>query len=1007
MLFLYIIKIWTKVVMCMTGIFKRTFHAEYSPSRSNIRLHTYVVKRAFLMLAGLIQLQIVLFSQSAGFTSIRIPIEDFSANHSIRCVYQDHIGLLWMGTRNGLYVYDGSRAEQIDFKCPKLINQEVFSIAEDDQDRLWVCTNSGPIVLNATRSAIIPHQNLEISSMLLNYPNFSVCQGQNQSLIILAGENIYEYARLKLKQINRVPPQSITTSGVKLFYLTKSQSLVINSRLQRTIFLLTKKGEFSIIQKDIPIVLSQTDNNTIYGVRNSPDFKYSLWEYDHNKKNFFNLKKDQHHKVGQLIQTIKNRNDVNHRIVDTWGIFPLKWNLWAVSCTEGLFLVYPNVEVFDQINVTQQHRIRAITTDRYGHLIYGSHEGLYWYDKHSHKHQRIIPHTSTIWRILALDKNNDWFIACGEGWQNKLFFLRATPNGVFLDKTRVLKNTYSECNHLIQDNKGRGFWFSEGSENKFYINFLSNNLDSVFQLPSEIQVTGIKCIAQTDYLWIASNNGLHRATIKFTGSVPSLQMDNRDIPPALQHTPINTLLTDRLGNLWIGTTSHGLFYYQPTLHACTQYTQKDGLADNTVFSITEAPDNILWIGTGKGLSRYDIKKNRFQNYYKDAGLLSEEFNTAATYIASDGTVFLGGQNGINFFRPDNFQTDTSVYDQFLMVNMSKGIDRFNNNKIFARHESTINIAPEDRLIEISFRTTNLIGNAKTHFRYRLSDLDQDWHYINYTDKAVFTNLPVGTHTLEVQSQSHKGIWDASATYYLSVMPPWYKTWWFRVLLALVILAALYSFYQFHLRQLRREFNLRNQITHDLHDDLGSRIYLLRTLSHQITNPINTEADKKKYLTHFEAISSETFKSIRDFIWAFDPKQDEVKQLFDRMDDFAENYLSPLVADIVIQRTYPEEHLKIGPRLKHHLIYIYQELLTNIIKHTDSKAINITLSVNNKEIEISIHNQHNGCKNDPANQESTHKIGKKNIQHRLDEIGGTLEWIDQNDNQQMIILKVKN
>lgn len=305
-------------------------------------------------------------------------------------------------------------------------------------------------------------------------------------------------------------------------------------------------------------------------------------------------------------------------------------------------------------------------------------------------------------------------------------------------------------------------------------------------------------------------------------------------------------------------------------------------------------------------------------------------------------------------------------------------------------QSYLLIKPFVDLLEISFRSVSLIYAPSTHFRYRIPNLDTKWHYVNHTDKAIFTGLPIGNHTLEVQCQSHRGMWGATTTYFFKVLPPWYKTWWFRTLLTLTIFSTLYGLYHLRIQFLRREFQLRQSISHDLHDSLGSRIYLLLNLSQQITDPLMTDETKQQKLSRFEDISRDTLQTIRDFIWAFDPKQDRLMLLFDRMEDFAENYLTPLIESVDVMRSGASSDIKIGPQAKHHLMNVYQELITNMVKHTSCKKMDVQLMAQSNEITIKVTNFHKGITTTSSVLQQE-KYGLESLTARLKEINATLHW----------------
>jgi signal transduction histidine kinase len=97
--------------------------------------------------------------------------------------------------------------------------------------------------------------------------------------------------------------------------------------------------------------------------------------------------------------------------------------------------------------------------------------------------------------------------------------------------------------------------------------------------------------------------------------------------------------------------------------------------------------------------------------------------------------------------------------------------------------------------------------------------------------------------------------------------------------------------------------------------------------------------------------------------------DSISQLFDRMEDFAENYLSVLIGSLLVQRDRTQENgTALSPRVKYHLINIYQEILTNMVKHTSCQSLTISLLVvDGNTISIRIINKHKGYNNNAMSE----------------------------------------
>jgi signal transduction histidine kinase len=816
----------------------------------------------------------------------------------------------------------------------------------------------------------------------------------NGQLLFLSGDDLYVFGGNQIRKWISLPAGTIPVAGARLYFIDKEQSVIIHSSPQHVILHVSSNGKVTHLRDDFALTLTQINQDSLFAIVIDAAFQNSFLNYSTVTHHFTESK----HKIllEQMLTTpvrdAMNRQNIKVKHLGDWHFFPLSGNRWAVSCNEGLFLLYTTVDqLFKPITPTKGQRIRGVVSDRYNNIIYGTYSGLYWYNMKTEQGNLITKDKTVIWTITATSASNDRFIAAGEGGKQKFMFLRSYPTGVILDSVRILNEQYSHCTSILKDKYGEGYWYIEGNNDNYRLSHLHPKTFESHTISPAIKTLGVRSMAQNEALWIGCIDGLIRVDISGQNR-NTFNISKQQIPPVLQKVAINTLLADKEEGLWIGTQGAGLYYYNFKKQIIQQYSKLDGLADNTVFSLIASSDSILWVGTGGGLSRLDISQKKLQNYFIEDGLSDNEFNTAAAHLTDQGYVLMGGQNGINYFEPQRFITQNTSCPNFLEIR----INHLNgtSNTLFVTDGVEIIVEPSANILEINFRSSNILNADKRYFRYRINNLGDNWQYIYAGDKAVFGKLSNGSYLLEVQSQSPRGMWEASSFFRITVLPPWYKTWWFKILLTISICGLLFMLYRLRIEYLRREFELRQQISHDLHDSLGTRMFLLRSLSNRIVNPLLSEQERKEQLLKLEDISKEAFSNVRDFIWAFDPKLDSISQLFDRMEDFAENYLSVLIGSLLVQRDRTQENgTALSPRVKYHLINIYQEILTNMVKHTSCQSLTISLLVvDGNTISIRIINKHKGYNNNAMSDlRSQTRKGKESIDKRLREIKATLEW----------------
>jgi signal transduction histidine kinase len=304
---------------------------------------------------------------------------------------------------------------------------------------------------------------------------------------------------------------------------------------------------------------------------------------------------------------------------------------------------------------------------------------------------------------------------------------------------------------------------------------------------------------------------------------------------------------------------------------------------------------------------------------------------------------------------------------------------------------------------------DFIRSNKTQFRYRLTEISDDWSYARGADKIRFFQLPAGDYNLEMQAIALDGHLAPPVFVHMHVHAPYYETWRFRtIFLALVILLS-YLAYLYRLKQVLREYTIRQQIADDLHDDIGNKLNIVHILvqkiinMHRENNQIFPEETFKKLI----AINRETLQSLRTLIWSVDPKKDRLANLLNRMQDFAHDYLLPLNIHCHFDLPKIGSEKEIKPDVRHHVILIFQELLTNMVKHSSPKEIYVSATVeNNNGLELTIENIRHVTSQKYLDSTSGNQ-GKFSLERRLNKIGGKIRLLESSQLSQKMVLFFPN
>jgi len=269
----------------------------------------------------------------------------------------------------------------------------------------------------------------------------------------------------------------------------------------------------------------------------------------------------------------------------------------------------------------------------------------------------------------------------------------------------------------------------------------------------------------------------------------------------------HSVYEDGQHNIWVGT-SNGLNKFNYESQTFSRY--RTGLENKHIASIISDKKNNIWVGTNKGISKFDPTTLQFTNYDQYYGLLSRQFIDRSCCKDKHNELFFGGSDGIDMFNPDSLKTEirkpTVVLTDFRLFNKSFTY-RDDSSKI-DRHISyakKILLNYSDNSIAFRYQAINLTEAANINYAYKLDGFDRNWIYDNEKREANYTNLSPGNYTFRVKAKFDNSEWSEKDTSIeLDVIPTWWMTTWFKILMGLLVLTSTYAFVYFRIKRLHKQ-----------------------------------------------------------------------------------------------------------------------------------------------------------------------------------------------------------
>ena len=368
---------------------------------------------------------------------------------------------------------------------------------------------------------------------------------------------------------------------------------------------------------------------------------------------------------------------------------------------------------------------------------------------------------------------------------------------------------------LAIDSINDGLWIGSNA-GLFYYDFKSRQIEEPFE--GCRNVTGcIGAIVDRDgFLWMGCMQGLrvvdlnsgrngHRP-FKTEGITHKLDENNSRIVDK-----ISSFYQTKDGTLWLGSNGYGLYrLVKDTKDQRGHFealTTEDGLAFGGVKGIVEDLNGRLWVATQNGLSVYDPKAHVFSNYFENEGLINQHFYWNSAIRDDSGIIYLGSEGGLIEVLGENTESKPKgklVFTHLMVDNQDAMADgEYLSEDISIA--SSIQLRESNRSFSISFSALDYGNEEQTMFSYRMKGLENEWNTLMLGEHSVRYNaLPAGRYVFEVRYLSA-----ASSDYFetasieVVVKPSFWNSWWFRLLLILLLVGLVYYGYNRRVTELKR------------------------------------------------------------------------------------------------------------------------------------------------------------------------------------------------------------
>lgn len=446
--------------------------------------------------------------------------------------------------------------------------------------------------------------------------------------------------------------------------------------------------------------------------------------------------------------------------------------------------------------------------------------------------------------------------------------------------------------------------------------------------------------------------------------------------------------TNRQGKqyAWLGTRK-GLTCIDPGSDkgVIANYYPSDGLPGNVVNAIVEDERGALWISTNSGLCRFNPDSGTFRNYDVHDGLQGNEFNAGAGIRLRDGRLMFGGVNGFNIFYPDSISG--SHYNPPVVITHVK---LFEEEIGWDPGQKSLQLDYQENFLSFEFASLDFSQPLKNKYRYKMEGVDRDWVDAGERRFASYTDLSPGRYTFRVAGTNADGRWsERMAEIPVMISPPYWQAWWFRLLIAALVLLIIYIVFTYRLRRFREIEKLRVRIASDLHDDIGASLTHINIHTQQIRQGVDHPGIRTS-LDKIGDLSREVISTMSDIVWSIDARNDSTGDLVSRMKDYAFNTLVEQEISVDFKALGFEKNRKMDIAARQNIFSIFKEAVNNILKHASATEVTVHLDNTGSRFKMLISD--NGKGFDPGTAGKGNGLG--NMRMRAERMGGRLDMTTQ-------------
>ncbi|MCM3874814.1 MAG: ATP-binding protein [Thermoanaerobaculia bacterium] len=420
---------------------------------------------------------------------------------------------------------------------------------------------------------------------------------------------------------------------------------------------------------------------------------------------------------------------------------------------------------------------------------------------------------------------------------------------------------------------------------------------------------------------------------------------------------VRALHLDTAGRMWIATSRGGVARIDVPADAKPRFVTfglAHGLSSEVASSLAEDRWGRIYAGTERGLDRIDPTTGNVQHFTADDGLTHGVVE--ASFRDRNGNLWFGAGEGLSWLEPAREQPKSPPAVRITRVKLD-GV----RQPLAELGEVLVELPDAGREaapLEFDFGGIDYAPGGRLRYQYRLEGVDRDWSAPSDQRSVVLARLPGGTYRFRVRAIANDGtVGTNAAEVRFTVLPPLWRRPGVLLLLALGVGALAYGLHRNRLRSALAVERVRMRVATDLHDDIGADLSEIAILSELAGK--RDESQREPLIREIGSSARRLVDTLSDVVWSTDPSKDDLGSVVQRIRHFASNTLESRGIEWKLEVPEKLGALTLDPERRRQIFLILKEAVTNVARHSGCTRASLRILLAADALSITIEDDGRG------------------------------------------------